>query len=305
MCDAINGNSGLSARLEMPENSTSPLLYPAILKAKVEAAVAMATAVKNAPPPASTVHTGVQGQIREILVRELFRPLLPPDFGVGTGQLIDGCSNLSPETDIILFDRRLAPPMMLNESLGFFPIESCLFIVEVKTTLNPAELKNSHKAALRIKELDVNNLSSLPNERQDKSKYEFIRYVLFAFSSNIRRQPECLRYQTYYRKRPSEEWATRFGPPIRAFCVVGKEYSHVHGANGKEEWTGVHKSGKGGEAHACTEVITFVGGIIKGCRSISSTRRPIWMEDYAFPNITFGTLAPALKDEQEQKGPNR
>jgi hypothetical protein len=28
------------------------------------------------------------------------------------------------------------------------------------------------------------------------------------------------------------------------------------------------------------------------------------MEDYAFPNITFETLAPALKDEQEQKAEN-
>lgn len=110
--------------------------------------------------------------------RELFRPLLPPDIGVGTGQLIDRCNNLSPETDIILFDRRLAPAMMLNESLGFFPIESCLFVVEVKTTLNPGQLNNSHKAALRIKEIDLNNLASLPNGRQDKNKYEFIRYVL-------------------------------------------------------------------------------------------------------------------------------
>ena len=234
----------------MSENSTSSLLYRAMLKARVEAAVAMATAVKNAPPPASTVHRGVQGQIREILVRELFRPLLPPDIGVGTGQLIDRCNNLSPETDIILFDRRLAPAMMLNESLGLFPIESCLFVVEVKTALNSGQLNNSHKAALRIKEIDVNNLAHLPNGRQDKNKYEFIRYVLFAFSSNVE-WPECLRYQTHYRKRPSEEWATCFGPPIRAFCVVGKEYSHVHGDHGNQEWTGVHKSGKGGEANTC------------------------------------------------------
>jgi hypothetical protein len=150
----------MSARLEMSENSTSLLLYRAMFKARVQAAVAMATAVKNAPPPASKVHPGVQGQIREILVRELFRPLLPPDIGVGTGQLIDRCNNLSPETDIILFDRRLAPPMMLNESLGLFPIESCLFVVEVKTTLDSGNLKNSHKAALRIREIDFNNLAS-------------------------------------------------------------------------------------------------------------------------------------------------
>jgi hypothetical protein len=291
----------MSARLEMSENSTSPLLYRAMFKARVEAAVAMATAVKNAPPPASTVHTVVQGQIREILVRELFRPLLPPDIGVGTGQLIDRCNNLSPETDIILFDRRLAPPMMLNESLGLFPIESCLFVVEVKTTLSSGHLKNSHHAALRIREIDDKNLVSLPNKRQNKKRYAYIRYVLFAFSSDAD-GPECLRYQTYYRTEcPSDEWATRFGPPIRAFCVVGKEYSHVDGDNGNEKWQGVHKSGKGGEANACTEVITFVGGIINSCRSISRTRRPIWMEDYAFPNITFEPLAPALKDEQEQK----
>jgi hypothetical protein len=206
----------MSARHEMSENSTSPLLYRAIFEARVKAAVAMATAVKNAPPPASTVHTGVQGQIREILVRELFRPLLPPDIGVGTGQLIDRCNNLSPETDIILFDRRLAPPMMLNESLGFFPIESCLFVVEVKTTLDSEKLRNSHRDALRIRKIEVNNLNTL-RERYHQighkiEEYKHLRYGLFSFSSDAT-GPECLRYQKYYSALPPEEQGVPFGPP--------------------------------------------------------------------------------------------
>lgn len=53
----------------------------------------MAKAVQEIP------HRGMLGEVREILVRELFRPLLPSDIGIGTGQLIDSENNVSPQTD--------------------------------------------------------------------------------------------------------------------------------------------------------------------------------------------------------------
>src|SRR3984893_19432702 len=119
----------------MSVKSTSQPLYREIFRARIKSSIAMANAVREIP------HPGMLGEIREILVRELFRPLLPADIGVGTGQLIDSHNNVSPQTDIILFDRSLAPPMMLSENLGLFPIESCLYVIEIKSTLNADELR--------------------------------------------------------------------------------------------------------------------------------------------------------------------
>jgi hypothetical protein len=115
--------------------SSQQSLYRDILKARVHSALAMANAVQNIS------HPGMLGEIREILVRELFTPLLPSDIGIGTGKLIDYKNNLSQQTDIILFDRSLAPPMMLNEQLGIFPVDSCLYVIEVKSTLTLDDLK--------------------------------------------------------------------------------------------------------------------------------------------------------------------
>jgi|SRR6516162_11379804 len=101
-------------------------LYRDIIKTRVQSAIEMARVVKTMP------HRGTLGEIRELLVRELFRPFLPSDIGLGTGQVIDHTGKVSSQTDIILFDRSLAPPIMLNESLGLFPIESCLYVIEIK-----------------------------------------------------------------------------------------------------------------------------------------------------------------------------
>jgi hypothetical protein len=101
-------------------------LYRDIIKTRVQSAIEMARVVKTMP------HRGTLAEIRELLVRELFRRFLPSDIGLGTGQVIDHTGKVSSQTDIILFDRSLAPPIMLNESLGLFPIESCLYVIEIK-----------------------------------------------------------------------------------------------------------------------------------------------------------------------------
>ena len=79
------------------------------------------------------------------------------------------------------------------------------------------------------------------------------------------------------------ESGTPYSPPIRALCVVGREYDHEE--NGK--WTGVPSDNES------SEILVFIGGIINTCRCISKTRRPIRMEDYLFvKNTVFQDLSP-------------
>ena len=57
-------------------------LYRSLVVERIRTALATARAV-------STVeHAGVKGEIREVLIADLFRPLLPADIGVATGILI-------------------------------------------------------------------------------------------------------------------------------------------------------------------------------------------------------------------------
>jgi hypothetical protein len=245
----------------MSDTSISELISTRISRERIASALATARAVTKIP------HHGTVGEIREILVRELFRPLLPPHFRVATGHLFDKTNRVSFQVDIIIFDRSLAPPIMF-ENLGLFPIECSLFVIEVKTKLTLAELKRSHKNALAI--------SRFVYSRQPDN-YPLTRYALFAFSSNLsKRHTVSCHYKKFY------EGVGECPPPIRALCVVGREYGHE--ANGK--WTGMPSD------NLHNEVLLFVGGIVNSSREMAGRRSPIWMEDYLFPtNTEFRDLA--------------
>ena len=110
----------------------------------------VAAAIGAAKAAAAVTQSGVKGTIREILVRDLFRPLLPSDLGVGTGQIATAKNELSPQQDVVIFDRRILPSVLFEETVGIFPVESVLATVEVKTTLTAAELRSAYDNAKRI-----------------------------------------------------------------------------------------------------------------------------------------------------------
>ncbi len=89
-------------------------------------------------------HPGLTGTVREILVRELIRPLLPPHIVVGNGKIVDHCGNKSDEIDIVVYDRSVLPPVLYGQegTLGAFPVEACLYAIQVKSTSSLANLRD-------------------------------------------------------------------------------------------------------------------------------------------------------------------
>jgi hypothetical protein len=73
-------------------------------------------------------HACEKGRIREILLRSLFRPLLPSDLGIGTGFVVGTAGVVSSQQDVVLYDRSTLPPALFDSELGFFPIESVLYV---------------------------------------------------------------------------------------------------------------------------------------------------------------------------------
>jgi hypothetical protein len=107
----------------------------------------IAAAIGDARAATVITHSGVKGTIREILVRDLFRPLLPSDLGIGTGQVATANNELSPQQDVVIYNRRILPPVLFEETVGIFPVESVLATVEVKTMLNAGELQSAYNNA--------------------------------------------------------------------------------------------------------------------------------------------------------------
>jgi hypothetical protein len=99
-------------------------------------------------------HAGLKGRARELFVSELLPPVLSPTMSVCTGLIIDAHGGQSQQTDVIVFDRRIAPPLQLSASTGeaAVPCESVLFAVEVKTRLTNSRLRDAIDWAHSVKD---------------------------------------------------------------------------------------------------------------------------------------------------------
>jgi hypothetical protein len=153
-------------------------LYRDLIQTRVIGALAGAKALSG------VVHSGLKGRLREIVIRDLLRPLLPVDIGLGTGVVIAADNRQSNEQDIVLFDRRILPPILLEVD-GVFPVESVLFSIEVKSVLNATELRKSHGNAVAIDQFPyLSGTHDIGDNPQPQDCIHLIPAV-FAFDSDL------------------------------------------------------------------------------------------------------------------------
>lgn len=187
-------------------------IYRDLVYSRVQSAVNGARAIANVSSPL------VKGQIREVLMRDLFRPFLPSDFGVGSGVIISAKGGQqSREQDIVIYNRRILPPMLFEGSLGIFPVESVLFTVEVKSRLTSTQLTSAHDSAASLTEFEYQPGLRTPEGDMKPHLGEKLISSIIALDTDLADggKSEIERYDGL---RGEEE------PPIRALCVVGRGY---------------------------------------------------------------------------------
>lgn len=91
-----------------------------------------------------------KGGFREFFVAQLIRPLLPHHFGVGAGVVVAANGAQSHQTDVLIYDRRGIPPIILAGDRGVFPIDSVLAAIEVKSRLVAPHYVQLVEAARRL-----------------------------------------------------------------------------------------------------------------------------------------------------------
>jgi hypothetical protein len=143
----------------------------------------IATAKTRADKLASQMeHPGLAGEIRELAVRDCVEPFLTQSYQCGTGKIIDSFDNLSDQIDLLVYHRKIVPPILINRDLGFFPIACVRYAFEIKSRLTADEVRDANK-----KFASINSLRSFPQKQPDGT----IRSgacpttVLFAFGSDI------------------------------------------------------------------------------------------------------------------------
>jgi hypothetical protein len=233
--------------------------YQTVLRSRVKAAIVQAEAAD------SYSHSGTKGSVRETLIRELFRPLLPADVGVGTGQIVSVNGQRSKQMDVVLYDKSLLPPVLHDYQIGVFPIESVLYTVEIKSTLTKNDLKQAHQAAKDLFGFTYQTADSLTNVKPAVSSIFALRSDL---SNNGKKEAE--RYREIYTANAER-------PYLAAICVAGREYS-MQVVDGK--WSGAP------DDEEFDGVLGFLGGVINSYKAISRSRGTPRLGYYIVPTFS-------------------
>lgn len=215
-------------------------------------------------------HLGMRGGIRESALGKLIADLLPVDWGIGSGKVIDSSDSQSAESDLIIFYKRVLPPIFFSasENTGVFPLESCGFVFEVKTKSTATEIRTTIKKFNTLK-----NMQAIRPKTDGVQEYVIrpIR-VYFALDSDLKEDTsELERYIQYDDEHKSN-------PAIEIICVVGKgvwfyHQNETHHGEPNDYWVFLRNEGN----HE--ELIFFFAQIINQIISLV-TDRSLDMKEY-------------------------
>lgn len=279
--------------------------YRALLNARVEGAIAVAKAYS------SFKHNLLKGELREIVIRDLLRPFFPSDVGLGTGEVVSAVEGAdhSSQQDVILFNRRILPPLMGDERTGLFPIESVLATIEIKSVLTVDELKAAHLNAKTIHRLEV---QSGGNKDHDAEAATIPKMAcLLAFDTDLaeRGKLEIKRYHEIrdgrYAKPPAgKEKFTGIlipkgdPPSLMLICVVGRGLWFWH--HGLKEYHAIERT------RPFDEVAGLIALLGNSYKRLTMLRGEPPIGRYLFPigeqifyEVPFDTLYPELAAKRD------
>lgn len=98
-------------------------------------------------------HRPSAGDNREDLVESFLSQHLPKKFGVSTGLVISSEGVFSNQADLLLVDDQNNAPLYGTSRNKLWPVEAVSALIEVKTTLSPADIADAVAKARRFKTL--------------------------------------------------------------------------------------------------------------------------------------------------------
>lgn len=242
----------LNFSYEKPPSNHQPTKYFEYIADKI------ASAKKTADTLSKNLnHHGLEGQIRELALKECIEPFLTHSFCCGTGKLIDSYQNISDQIDLVIYHRKSVPPILVNSDLGLYPLESVRYTFEVKSKLTATGVRDSLKKFKSIRKLSSNPQKQPNGAVKDIGKPT---NVLFAFDSDISGS-EIERYLKYDSKEPRI---------CSVLCVIGKGYWSF---GGKNLWYGFESKD---HPTQYAEFCSFITGFMNSL-AIEESQFPLFM----------------------------
>lgn len=208
------------------------------------------TALARAQAAGLLEHPGLIGRAREVFVKELLKPILPPYVELGSGKISDSENHLSSEIDVVIYSAATLPPLLFDVGFGVYPAEACIYAIEVKSVLTADQLRGAIEKHRQLKQLIY--LPSALNKIYQPIGPPSAAVIpaLFAFGSDLASEGkgELARYRELDPEADTN-------PAIPVLCVAGRGYWWFKPSEPAEKWIN-HLPNEDSE-----EIIDFLGGV--------------------------------------------
>lgn len=193
---------------------------------------------------------GLIGRAREVFVKELLKPVLPPYVELGSGKIADSRGCFSAEIDVVIFSGATLPPILIESGFGVYPAEACIYAIEIKSRLTADQWKDIVAKHQQLKKLHY--LPAALNNIYQPIAPPAPRVIpaMFAFSSDLAPggKDELDRYREI---DPDADT----NPAVPVFCIAGRGYYWYKPNEPAEKWI------KHLPSQDYEEVIEFIGGV--------------------------------------------
>ena len=100
-------------------------------------------------------HSAEFGSYRESIVRDFIKFITPTNLDIATGFIMTTEDDISTQCDVVVYDASTTP-LYQGDRQRFFPIETTISIIEVKSKLSKKEFSGALNKLARIKMLSDN-----------------------------------------------------------------------------------------------------------------------------------------------------
>ena len=159
-------------------------------------------------------HKLLKAELRELFVSEVLESFLSHPFEIGSGIVVNQRGQQSNQTDVVIYDATVLPPLIKAQHLGMYPAECVLATVEVKSDLRSDGILDAEDAAKRLHEEIYSTNGSIYSDDQ---RFKPICTV-FAFSGSG--------LQELNAQQSGRSWLEQNCPHVSLVAVAGA-YSWV------------------------------------------------------------------------------
>lgn len=132
-------------------------------------------------------HYGERGEELENIIIKWLNAYLPKRFSVGTGFILGVNNEISPQTDVIIYDAFNCPIIRFSDKSLILPADNVAITFEVKSNLTKKEFEDAVRKTKSIKAISKSPISEfdLLSEGAKKVVQRQTYSILFAFDSDV------------------------------------------------------------------------------------------------------------------------